>query len=390
MRHKNVTLFFEYFTQEHLGKDPFLVPYYLGKALGYSVTILYPQIDVNQDMPSEIRGVKMIGLPLYGDKASSFRKRYSSFYKYIWDNAKHIDILMRFFDIYQTREVSILYKFRNPRGRYYIKMDVDPMNMSAQTCVGSSFLRKVLVLMLDCLSKNCVDVISCETAMAYEKLMLSQSRWNRWGRKLVLMPNGFDEETFKELNIIDKSFSEKENVIITVGRLGTPPKNTSMLLKALETIDLKDWKFFLIGPIEDGFKTFIDNFFYSYPEKKNNVFFTGAIYDKKSLWEYYNRAKVFVFTSEWESFGLVLVEAKRFHNNILTTPVGAAYDILKNGKYGDLLINNDDKDLAEKLQKIISGKTNIDVYKDFDPMLLSYERLVKIVAERLDISDSRA
>ena len=78
----------------------------------------------------------------------------------------------------------------------------------------------------------------------------------------------------------------------------------------INDLDLKNWKVYLIGPIHPDFQIKIDTFYQQYPDKKNQVIFTGAIYNKKELWSYYNKAKVFVLTSRWESYALVLNEAK--------------------------------------------------------------------------------
>ena len=389
----NITLFFEYFTEEHFGKDPFLVPYYLGKLLKCPVTIVYPQGSDNLKLPDEYKGVKLKPIPLRGTEKSPYRWRYLDFYIYLCRNAKKIDLLIRFFDISMSREMSMIYKMLNPNGKFYIKMDVNPLRIDMGE-TGSQALTKKLRGYLVSIANNyvfkAVNAISCETQLAYEKIRASKNERYNWGNKLVVMPNGFDEELLKSYNIEEKSFAEKENIMITVGRLGTYPKNTEMLLRSLSNINLGDWKFYLIGPVDDAFKTKAEAFFEENPERRKNVIFTGPIYNKKELWEYYNKSKVFVFTSEWESFGLVLVEAKRFRNYLLTTPVGAAHDILENGHFGNLLINNDDEDLAGKLQQIIDGNTKIDVYEDFDPMSLSYEYLVKIVAEKLNITNDKA
>ena len=90
--------------------------------------------------------------------------------------------------------------------------------------------------------------------------------------KLFYMPNGFDEDMIKHLDINVKEYSDKENVMITVGRLGTNQKNTELFLKAVENIDLKDWVIYLIGDIDPQnitFLEFVSNFFSNYPEKKS-------------------------------------------------------------------------------------------------------------------------
>ena len=56
---KQLTLIFNHFETEHLGKDVFLVPLYLGKQLGYDVTIVYPLTETNKDFPLQIWGYSL-------------------------------------------------------------------------------------------------------------------------------------------------------------------------------------------------------------------------------------------------------------------------------------------------------------------------------------------
>lgn len=383
---KKLVLFFEYFSYEHIGKDPFLVPYYLGRELGCTVTIVYPIKDDNADMPSIINGVNLVPIQLRGDEGSNYRRRYFEFYKFLWTNAKKIDYVMKFFADEISQEMSILYKIRNPKGKFYIKMDINPSLIpdSSTSFLQGNLIKRCIKCLIHFISLRCIDVISCETTWAYDKLVCSDDCFSNWGDKLVMMPNGFDENLMEEYKIEERVFAKKENLMITVGRLGTRPKNTSMLLKALEKVYMKDWKFYLIGPIEESFRNYIELFYARNPDKTTNVIFTGQIYDKKQLWEFYNRSKVFVLTSEWESFGLVLVEAKRFKNFLITTPVGAAFDLTEDGHYGKIIPINDSDVLASSIQDIVDGINNIDVYSDFDCDSLSYKRMVRIVAEKLE------
>lgn len=380
-KRKNLTLFFEFLDHEHLGKDPFLVPYYLGKLMDYEVKIIYPLTESNKILPSNIKGVDLCPLKL---DASQDGKKTGNFvratYHYIWQHAKEIDLLMRFFDIDTSRKAAMIYKLRNPNGKVYIKMDVNPYIINDMT---PSFPKSIFANIKSKILKSFVDVISCETQLAFNKLKESPNAYNHWGNKIVCMPNGFDEELLSSLQISEKAYPEKENMMITVGRLGTPPKNTPMLLNALAKADLKNWKFYLIGPIESSLQPIIDSFYEQNPEKKFNVIFTGPIYDKKELWEYYNRSKVFVLTSKWEGFALVYTESMRFRNYILSTKVGAASDVIQDGKYGDYLAQDDAEDLAKKLEDIVSGKTNINVYDNFDVKSLSWEERLKVIVDRL-------
>lgn len=385
-KNKELVLLFEYFSLELIGKDPFLVPYYLGKELGCSVSIVYPQRIDNGTLPSEYKGVKLIPVKLHGNENSNYRIRYFEFFRYLWVHACDIDVVMRFFAIQPNYELSILYKIRNPRGKFYIKMDVTPSTIKEQSQEIYSFRTRCNIFfkqLIHKISRKCIDVISCETDTAYQELVRTKDELNDWGDKLVLMPNGFDEELLKEYNIQEKKGEEKKNMMLTVGRIGSYPKNSEMFLDALKYVDLRNWECYFVGPIEEVFKKSIDAFYDNCPEKRNSVFFIGSIYNKRELWEYYNDSKLFVFTSLRESYGLVLAEAKRFRNFILSTPVGASYDIIDNNKYGKIVKHNDAAFLAEQIQLIIDGKTNIDVYDDFDPLSLSYQHSISLIVSRL-------
>lgn len=193
----------------------------------------------------------------------------------------------------------------------------------------------------------------------------------------ILLGYQFDEELLQTLHIKERAFSKKENLIITVGRLGSYQKNTEMLLRALKKVELKDnWKVCLIGLVDkenNTIKTFIER------NQNESVQFVGNITDKRELWEYYNWAKVFVLTSRWESYGLVLNEAYRFKNYLLSTDVGAINDIYENGRYGSIIRQDDSESLSLLLNDIMRKKMHIDVYEGADVSCLAYAKLIKNV-----------
>ncbi|MGL5625649.1 glycosyltransferase, partial [Cetobacterium sp.] len=75
--------------------------------------------------------------------------------------------------------------------------------------------------------------------------------------------------------------------------------------------------------------------------------------------EYYNRAKVFILPSKWESFGIVMVEAQAFNNYILTSPTFAAKDITDNEKVGKIFKIENESELLESMQNIIEGSLDL-------------------------------
>lgn len=376
---KQLTLIFNHFETEHLGKDVFLVPFYLGKQLGYNVTIVYPLTESNKDFPSKIQGVKLVPLR-FRQKITWFPLwRTWNFYTYLIKHANRIDLFMRFHYNRHSILMTIIYKILNPKGKMYIKMDVDPNTLLEIKPFKVRKIKDRLKLLLCRNFIHKVDKCSCETSLAYTYLRALQNSHPLYalGSKLQLMPNGFDEDKLKRLHIKERTYATKENLIITVGRLGSFEKNTKMFLEALGKVDLQGWKCCLIGSINESFKTNIDAFFRLYPEKKTSVTFVGPIYDKKELWEYYNKAKVFVLTSRWESYGLVLNEAKRFRNYLLSTEVGAYNDLSEKGKFGCSIPQDDSDALASILKEIVTGKRSVDVYKEYDVTQLSWENIIK-------------
>ena len=357
----NLTLIFRCFEEVHLGKDVFLVPYYLGKRLGYEVTIVYPLTGTNKNLPSKVRGVNLVPLKSIGNFLIFYKL---SSLKYLIRNAHTIDLLMQIHWGKYMAIMAFVYKKLKPNGKTYVKLDSDNDALFRKDYYLKYFVKYI-------------DVFTCELLQAYREILSNLVYSSILKDKLILMPNGFDEEYLKKMHIHERLFEEKENLILTVGDLVRDQKNTQMLLRALEKIDLGEWKVYLIGPICELFEKYIEDFYMKCPNKKEQVLFTGPIYDKKQLWEYYNKAKVFVLTSKFESFALVLNEAKRFRNYLISTPVGAFRDLCDNGKLGISVSQNADEELAERLNEVILGELEIDVYNDYDVTSLSWERMVE-------------
>lgn len=378
MNKGNLTLIFNHFEfgQEHLGKDVFLIPYYLGKQLGTEVTIVFPSLPTNRHFPDSYNGVRFIALKYRKNIAFLPFWKHLNFYIFLLKNSKKINYLVRFHLSIHTELISILYKLINNSGKVYVKLDINPDAIDSSYGGELSLKRKIHNLITR-LSINKVDLFSCETTSAFQKLKSVNYPELQFGEKLYIIPNGFDEEKLQEININERKYSEKENLIITVGRIGAKQKNTEMFLRSLAKVELKGWKVCLIGNVDSRIHESIESFFKDNPDKLDLVKFTGPIYDKKELWEYYNRAKVFVLTSDWEGYPIVFPEAKRFRNFIISTNIPACLDTIENGRFGVNIPFNDDETLSEVLNNIVTGKQNIDVYQGYDMNELLWETQVK-------------
>ncbi|WP_047394952.1 glycosyltransferase [Cetobacterium sp. ZOR0034] len=360
----------EEFEYTWIGKDNGMFPIYAHEVLGYESKIVTSNL--KDDLPDEVRGVKIVKVSRWFKKVKNFLpfiihlKRIPLYY-YISKNAKNIDILMLFHITKCSYWRAYFYKKFNPIGKIYIKADfnleqyrkeIERTEMSPRTL--REYLRKNREIKEYSKRKRLVemaDLISYETEEAYEEMKNSYAGISTKG-KVLHIPNGYDSKYIDSL-FKDREFKNKENLMITVGRLGTYQKNTELLLESLAEIDLKDWKMIFIGGIEKELEPKIEKFYEQYPEKKESVVFKGVIKDKNELYSYYNKAKVFLLSSRWEGFALVFLEALAFGNYIVSTDVGGARDVTENAKIGEI-IPGDKESFKKAIQDCVNNKIEFE------------------------------
>ena len=86
---------------------------------------------------------------------------------------------------------------------------------------------------------------------------------------------------------------------------------------------------------------------------EQNVYFT-EVSDEEKL-QGLNASEIFIFPSEWEAFGIVLLEAMSQKNAIIsTTTEGGSFLITKDN--GFLYKYQDINDLKERLETLLSNK----------------------------------
>lgn len=182
---------------------------------------------------------------------------------YLFWHAWSIDLLMLFHFSYGTLLLGLTYKLLHPSGILYVKADgLAILAQEEQLCRSNNWKVKILCYLFKRLLER-VDKISIETEDDYKRLCKPVFGINVRD-KLALMLNGFDEYILKDLHIEEKALSQKENIFLTVGRIGSYLKNNEMFLQALKMIDLKGWKVVFIGPIEKNekdFSVYINSFF---------------------------------------------------------------------------------------------------------------------------------
>ena len=361
----------EEFEYTWIGKDNGMIPIYMHEICGYESKIL--TVDLKHDLPNFERGIYFIKVKRIFGFLGNFAywvkllKRYNIF-KYLIKNAEKIDVLMLFHVSRCSYWYSYIYKKLNPNGKIYIKADFNlGVYQKELSVVNSSpknlkeFFRKRRETKEYNKRKKLiplVDLISYESLEAYDFMKNEYAGMDTKG-KTIYLPNGYDN-LFVEKNFKIKEFKEKENIILTVGRLGTKEKNTELLLESLKEIDLKKWKVILIGYETEELLKYKEKYFRENPELKEKIIFTGEIKDRKELYEYYNKSKVFVLPSKWESFGIVMVEAMAFGNYVITSNTCAANDITNYNNIGKIIKIDSKIELENSLKEAINGKVNLE------------------------------
>lgn len=303
-------------------KDRVVFPYVCFRAFGESLRFVtkstgdYPYL-------SYLEGAQLVTLP-------EDQPHMEAAVRYITEHADEIDLLFLFGARGEYMELASVYKSRRPDGIIYLKLDVNidwantfPLFHKPY----ADFLR------------SC-DIISCEARR------LQSFLYKKWQRSVDYIPNGVYYPLYPEA--VDVRFEEKENIILTVGRLGTVQKNTLLLLYAyaLAFPKLKEpWELVLVGSVTPEFQADYENFCSLFPPLAPHIHLTGNITDKQTLHQYYKKAKIFALSSRWEGGSPnVFSEAAIFGCTVITTGVDAAPDMTDNGRVGRVSPDAEDFD----------------------------------------------
>lgn len=324
----------------HLIKDVGMIPYVLQKEYGYDSAIAsfkngdYPYLE------TDIKGLRHFFI------SKKFNSEILDVCRFILLNFKKFEILQ----CYHISKESIIYLLffkilkiiTFSKGVTYLKFD-------SNDSIKETGLNKKIVLLL-----RKIGILSIETQALY-KFVNSKKLFNGL---VHYIPNGY----YSPCDRSKVKFISKENIILTVGRIGSVEKNNEALLESFRdfaTIN-KDWKLELVGPIENGFNSYIDNYFKENPNLKSRVTFTGNISDRDLLQMKYDRAKIFVLTSPMEAFPLVFLEAIKSGCSLISPSFSSAIDVTSNGKFGVLFKIGEYDYLTQNINKLVTNSSKLE------------------------------
>lgn len=148
---------------------------------------------------------------------------------------------------------------------------------------------------------------------------------------LTLVPTGASSGTSKRF--------------LAVGRFSHKHKGFDILIKAFYIFAKKnkDWDLDIVGegPEEELYRELI---------KENNMDERISIHPfTNDIQKYYSNAQIYVLSSRWEGFGLVLVEAMAHGLPVISSDLPTSIEIM--GDFGMYFENGNIEDLAQKLEE---------------------------------------
>lgn len=205
--------------------------------------------------------------------------------------------------------------------------------------------------------------------------------------KIKILPNGIDlshytnlprKGTFRAKYEIDKN----EFMILYLGRINQI-KGIDLLIKAFTKISnnsIKKLRLVIAGP-DDGYLTQIKKLIQK-KEIERQVVITGPLYDTDKL-ESYVDADVYVLPSNYEIFGITVLEACACGTPVIVTDRCGISDIV-DGRLGVAVPYSEDK-LGIAIMDILNNKKNQQLFRESGRLLVSQEFSWKRIVEQYEI-----
>jgi glycosyltransferase involved in cell wall biosynthesis len=151
---------------------------------------------------------------------------------------------------------------------------------------------------------------------------------------------------YVDISVKDKESDVKKEkdkfIFLTIGRL-VPVKNIEMQIRAMTNLrdKFKNIELWIVG---EGSKKY---------ELKENVKFLGY---QKDLSRFYQQANCFLLTSNYEGWGMVIVEAASHGLPIIMTDVGCAGEFIKDNENGIVIPIKNQKILEKRMEELVENR----------------------------------
>ena len=174
--------------------------------------------------------------------------------------------------------------------------------------------------------------------------------------RIVVVPNGLNEEPFKKQNSISQTKFKNHIHILFLSNL-IKSKGYFDVIKAIPQVikNHNNVKFIFAGEFRGNYKEKIEVFKYIKQNKLDSVVkFMGVVTGKKKI-KLLLSSDVFVFPSYNEGHPFVILEAMATGLPVITTDVGAIRETVIDKENGFIIEKNNPKQIAEKIITLIKN-----------------------------------
>ena len=301
-----------------------------------------------------------------------YKKQVSLAKKFIQEHIHEYDAIMLFHYGSTAWKLAKFCKKYNSNVVVYIKLDMGIGGFN-HFCNNGPFQN--LKNWFEKFKSSYVDIFTVETKSYYEELKETSVFKNR----IEYLPNGV---SLIDIDVDGIDALPKENSIVTIGRLGIPEKNSSLLLRVIEKMPeslVKQWKFLLIGPSTQEFIEEVHNFKVSNPNISDSIIMVGPVTDRNELYTYGRKAKIICMTSLSESTCISTLESMYFGAYpIITNYSDFVMDTTNKGTCGIIVENGNADELAQQLINAMKNDNlliNCNKSQDYARSAFNYREL---------------
>lgn len=334
-----------------LHKDVGEIPARMAEHAGWRAELAFCRVPSEPRLGAAHRQAELADLGVPRSRADKLRR----LAQHVARRARSTDAMLVYHMSPESMVLSMLYKQLNPRGVAILKLDADERFLGQIEERRGTWKLKVNSQLLRAAPFDFVTVETRRMADAVTPMMAAHRK------RVVFLPNGFTAGVAVD---IDDVLRRKENIVLTAGRLGFPQKHNELLVDAIAALPretLEGWRVVLAGDVLPPLERHIDATLERRRDLRDVIQRVGRIDDRDRLYDLYRRARVFCLTSRWESYGLVLPEAMYFGCYVVSTDVGAARDLSRDGQLASLVPIGDHAALADALGRVMRG--DVDVHR---------------------------
>jgi glycosyltransferase involved in cell wall biosynthesis len=355
LRQKTFCTVFPNYRDFHFYKDPGQIPYRFSK-LGYNAYLVcYGKGKEYNDSEKYLRIKKLRDNYL-------LRKFNAGMVFFLLFNSRKIDVLNTFHLTWNSLFFVFIYKICNRAGFAYLKLDdcalagvsqweTDYKKPGMNGCRQTDLKRRLKNRIARTFLLQKVDLWSIEDEYSKE---IYEARYDFFKEKLITVYNGHTSDLPGSMGAGD--IADKEEIILTAGRLGTYQKATEILLEAFKPVAAHtSFSLHLAGRVEPAFNDYIDKYLKANPHLTDRVVFHGSL-GRDELYRLYRRSSIFCMPSRFEGMAVVFPEAMYYRNVVVTTKDGSLKYLIDRYNIGLMVDKEDDSDLADALVRLIDNR----------------------------------